>query len=683
MEITREIFWNVGSGVRIPIYLLGLIVVIILVYGLVKHIRLWRIGKPENRIDKPFKRILSFLLFGLGHKRILKEPYPGIMHLFLFWGFLVLLIGTAIIFFQEDFTKLFFNKTFIFGNFYLVFSFLLDLFGLLAIIGVLLALFGRYVLKPKRLDNKFEDALVLILLFFILLTGFTNEGLRIASTSPEFEKWSFVGWQLGKLFLAMGSGETSFESLHLISWWIHIILAFGFIGYISYSKLLHLISSPLNQFFRSFSPKGEVKPILDIENAETFGVAKLSEFTWKQLFDTDACTRCGRCQDNCPAYLSEKPLSPKKAIQDLKDHLVLQGKSSSQNELSEDQSPPIAGNVITEDELWACTTCGVCQEVCPVFVEMVDKVVDLRRYLVLMESKFAPEVKLFFKNMETNYNPWTIGFATRGDWAKDLKVKILAEDSNVDFLFWVGCAGSFDERNKKVSRTLVNLLEKAGINFGILGTEEMCCGETLRRMGNEYLAQILMQQNIELFNKYGIKKIITFCPHCFNTFKNEYPQFGSSTGSLSRAKSREGVYEVFHHTEFLWDLIEKKRLKLNTSVEMNVIYHDSCYLGRYNNIYDAPRKLLESIKDTQLSEMKRKKDRSFCCGAGGGRMWMEETLGKRINQMRVDQAVETNASVLATACPYCLTMLGDGIKEKGVEQLISAFDVAELVEKAL
>ncbi|MCK4427796.1 MAG: 4Fe-4S dicluster domain-containing protein [candidate division Zixibacteria bacterium] len=670
MEITREIFWNVGSGVRIPVYLLGLIVVIILVYGFVKHIRLWRIGKPETRVDKPFKRILSFLLFGLGHKRILKEPYPGIMHLFLFWGFLVLLIGTAIIFFQEDFTKLFFDKSFISGNFYLIFSFLLDLFGLLAIIGVLLALFRRYVLKPKRLDNKFEDALVLILLFFILLTGFTNEGLRIASTSPDFERWSFVGWQFSKLFSALGSSETSFKSLHLVSWWIHIILAFGFIGYISYSRLLHLISSPLNQFFRSFSPKGEVKPILDIENAETFGVAKLSEFTWKQLFDTDACTRCGRCQDNCPAHLSEKPLSPKKAIQDLKDHLTSQGKSSSQKETSEDQSPPIAGNVITEDELWACTTCGACQEVCPVFVEVVDKVVDLRRYLVLMESKFAPEVKLFFKNMETNYNPWTIGFATRGDWAKDLKVKTLAEDSNVDFLLWIGCAGSFDERNKKVSRTLVNLLEKAEVNFGILGSEEMCCGETARRMGNEYLAQILMQQQIEKFNKYGIKKIITYCPHCFNTFKNEYPQFG-------------GNYQVFHHTEFLWDLIKTKKLKLNTSVQMNVVYHDSCYLGRYNNIYDAPRKLLESIKDIKLSEMKRRKDRSFCCGAGGGRMWMEETLGRRINQMRVDQAVETNASVLATACPYCLTMLGDGIKEKGVEQLISAFDVAELVEKAL
>lgn len=670
MEITREIFWNVGSGVRIPVYLLGLIVVIILVYGLVKHIRLWRIGKPENRVDKPLKRILSFLVFGLGHKRILKEPYPGIMHLFLFWGFLILLIGTAIIFFQEDFTKLFFNKTFIFGNFYLIFSFLLDLFGLLAIIGVLLALFRRYVLKPKRLDNRFEDGLVLGSLLLILITGFTNEGLRIASSTPEFEKWSFLGWQFSKLFLTLGSTESSFESLHLISWWIHIILAFGFIGYISYSKLLHLISSPLNQFFRSFTPKGEVKPILDIENAETFGVAKLSEFTWKQLFDTDACTRCGRCQDNCPAYLSEKPLSPKKVIQDLKEQLLLQGKTSSEKETSEDQDQPIAGNLITEDELWACTTCGACQEVCPVFVEVVDKVVDMRRYLVLMESKFAPEVKLFFKNMETNYNPWTIGFATRGDWAKDLKVKILSEDSNVDFLFWVGCAGSFDERNKKVSRTLVNLLQKANVNFGILGTEEMCCGETLRRMGNEYLAQILMQQNIELFNKYGVKKIITFCPHCFNTFKNEYPQFG-------------GVYEVFHHTEFLWDLIQKGKLKLKTSVEMNVVYHDSCYLGRYNNIYDAPRKLLESIEDTKLFEMKRKEDRSFCCGAGGGRMWMEETLGKRINQMRVDQAVQTNASVLASACPYCLTMLGDGIKEKGVEQLISAFDVAELVEKAL
>ena len=669
MEVTREIFWNVGSGVRWPVYGLGLIVIIIFIYGLTKHIRLWRMGKPENRLDNISKRVGSLFLFGLFHKRILKEPYPGITHLFLFWGFLILLLGTILIFIQEDLTKLFFGKVFIQGGFYLFFSFVLDLFGLLAIIGIILAAFRRYVLKPDRLDNKPEDLISLILIFLVLITGFFNEGLRIAVTRPDFERYSFVGWEISRLFVSPQESGDSLRTLHAIFWWVHLLLAFGFIGYVAYSKLLHLITSALNQFFRSFAPQGEIKPILDIENQESFGVAKLQDFTWKQLLDSDACTRCGRCQDSCPAYLSQKPLSPKKVIQDLKNHLSSQGKNLRIGKDADEQITPIAGNVVSEDELWACTTCGACQQACPVFVEVIDKVVDLRRYLVLMESKFAPEVKLFFKNMETNYNPWTIGFATRADWAKDLNLKILAENPDVDYLLFVGCAGSFDERNKKVTRSLVGLLQKAGVNFGILGAEEICCGETARRMGNEYLAQILMQQNIELFNKYEIKKIITLCPHCFNTFKNEYHQFG-------------GNYQVFHHTEFLWGLLKEGKLRFKTGVEMTVVYHDSCYLGRHNDIYDAPRELLRSIKDVKLVEMEQNREESFCCGAGGGRMWMEETIGTRINHMRVDQAASTNAPVVATACPYCLTMLGDGIKEKGMEDHMTVFDLAELLEKA-
>jgi Fe-S oxidoreductase/nitrate reductase gamma subunit len=669
MEITREIFWNVGAWVRWPVYGLGLIVIVIFVWGLVKHIRLWRSGKPENRYDRIGKRITSFLSFGLLHRRILKEPFPGITHLFLFWGFVVLLLGTILIFIQEDITLLLFGTTFLHGSFYLIFSFVLDLFGLLAIIGVLLLAFRRYVLRLDRLDNKPEDLISLILVFLVLLTGFLNEGVRIAVTRPDFERYSFVGWEISKLFIAPGQSVESSRALHALLWWIHMLLAFGFIGYLAYSKLLHLITSPLNQFFRSFAPSGEVKPIPDIENQETFGVAKLQEFTWKQLLDTDACTRCGRCQDNCPAYLSGKPLSPKKVIQDLKDHFHVSGKSLNKAEEKKDV-PPIAGSVISEDELWACTTCGACHQACPVLIEVIDKVVDLRRYLVLMESRFSPEVKLFFKNMETNFNPWTIGFSTRGDWAKDLDLKTLSEKSDVEYLLFVGCAGSFDERNKKVTRSLVNLLQKAGVSFGILGVEEICCGETARRMGNEYLAQILMQQNVELFDKYGIKKIVSLCPHCFNTFKNEYHQFG-------------GNYQVFHHTEFLWNLFKEGKLSCKTSVEMTATYHDSCYLGRHNNLYDAPRKLLGSIRDARLVEMEKTREKSFCCGAGGGRMWMEETLGKRINHLRVDQIASCGASIVATACPYCLTMLGDGVKEKGMENDLAVYDLAELLEKAM
>ncbi len=668
MEITREIFWNVGSWVRWPVYGLGLLAIIIFILGLIKRMRLWRIGKPEIRNDHIFKRIGTVLTYGLLHKRILKEPYPGIMHLFIFWGFLLLLIGTALIFFQEDFTKVVFDKVFIHGNFYLTFSFILDLFGMLAIIGVLLTAFRRYILKPERLDNRTEDAIGLCLIFLVLVTGFINEGLRIAVTRPDFERYSFVGWEISKLFPSSEQGIASLRTAHAIGWWVHALLAFTFIGFVAYSKLIHLITSPMNQFFRSFSPQGEIKPITDIESQETFGVVKLEDFTWKQLLDTDACTRCGRCQDNCPAHLSGKPLSPKKVIQDLRNHLNQSAKNPKQQGVGQAEIVPIGGNVITEDELWACTTCAACQEVCPVFVQVIDKVVDLRRYLVLMESKFSPEVKLFFKNMETNYNPWTIGFATRADWAKDLHLRNLAENKEVDYLLWVGCSGSFDERNKKVSRSLVSLLQKAGVNFGILGTEEMCCGETARRMGNEYLAQILMQQNIELFNNYGIKKIITLCPHCFNTFKNEYHQFN-------------GNYQVFHYSELLWDLFREVKLKWKTGIEMSAVYHDSCYLGRHNSVYNAPRNLLSSIPDMKLVEAKRNRGKSFCCGAGGGRMWMEETLGKRINHLRVEQLGESGASVVATACPYCLTMLEDGIKEKGMEGKMSVMDITEILEK--
>jgi Fe-S oxidoreductase/nitrate reductase gamma subunit len=670
MEITREIFWNVGGWTRWPVYGLGLIVVIIFVLGLVKRIRLWRTGKPENRYDHIGRRVWSFLSSGLFHGRILKEPYPGITHLFLFWGFVVLLLGTLLIFIQEDITLLLFGTTFIHGSFYLVFSFVLDLFGLLAVIGLILLAFRRYVLRPDRLDNKPEDLISLVLVFLVLLTGFLSEGIRIAVTRPDFERYSFVGWETSKLFGPSEAAAAGLRPLHAIFWWVHLLLAFGFIGYVAYSRLLHLITSPLNQFFKSFAPAGEVRPILDIENQETFGVAKLQDFTWKQLLDADACTRCGRCQDNCPAYLSEKPLSPKKLIQDLKNHLSAQAKSLGRGEAKEEEVPPIAGKVISEDELWACTTCGACHQACPVFIEVIDKAVDLRRYLVLMESKFSPEVKLFFKNMETNYNPWTIGFSTRGDWAKDLDLNILSEKGGVDCLLFVGCAGSFDERNRKVTRSLVSLMQRANVSFGILGSEEICCGETARRMGNEYLAQILMQQNVEIFSKYGVKKIITLCPHCFNTLKNEYHQF-------------DGNYEVYHHTQFLWNLIKEGKLKIESGAEMTVTYHDSCYLGRHNGIYGIPRELVRSIKKAKLVEMERNREKSFCCGAGGGRMWMEETIGTRINHMRVDQAASANAPIVATACPYCLTMFEDGVKEKGMEGKLRIFDLAELLEKAL
>jgi Fe-S oxidoreductase len=448
-----------------------------------------------------------------------------------------------------------------------------------------------------------------------------------------------------------------------------MFLALGLIALLGYTKLLHIITSGANQYFRSFAPKGELKPIPDIENTETFGVGKIEEFTWKQLLDGEACTRCGRCQERCPAYLSEKPLNPKKLTLDLKEHLYEMKPYLLSNSKSEKERKPLIGGAILEDEIWSCTTCRACMEECPVFIEHIDKIVEMRRNLVLMQSIFPNEVKLVFKNMETNYNPWGIGFSQRADWAKEQNVKIRAEEKG-EYLFWVGCSGSFDDRNKKVSKAIVKILQAAKVDFAILGEEETCCGDSARRIGNEYLAQILMQGNIEIFKNYEVKKIITMCPHCYNTFKNEYHQFN-------------GNYEVYHHTEFIFNLIKTGKLSLKNGQSLNLTYHDSCYLGRYNNIYSEPREVLKSLGKIEFKELDWKKERSFCCGAGGGRMWMEESLGKRINQMRVEQIVEKNVNTVATACPYCLTMLEDGVKEKGQTEKISVFDLAELVEKSL
>ncbi|HEX9916387.1 MAG TPA: heterodisulfide reductase-related iron-sulfur binding cluster [candidate division Zixibacteria bacterium] len=668
MEITREIFWNVGAGIRIIIYILAIIPLLFLIWGIYKKIKLWRIGKPEKKFDKIGKRILSFVSFGFFHQRFFRDLYPGLMHFFIFWGFVVLFLGTAVVMFQDDIASPLFGIFFFHSYFYLYFSLILDLFGLLLIIGIGMALFRRYILKPKRLDNILDDAVVLILLLAIATGGFLNEALRISATKPQFEVWSFVGWNLSKLFWNLN--PNSIRILHLISWWIHLALALFFISYITYSKLLHILSSSLNIFFRSFEPKGRIPAILDIENQETFGVDRVEQFNWKQLLDTDACTRCGRCQDNCPAYLSQKPLSPKKVNQDIKANLQARTRELLGKDKKGTPSVALIGGSVKEDEIWSCTTCYACHQACPVLIEHIDKIVDMRRHLVLMQSRFPNELKNLFKNMETNYNPWAFGYQARADWAKDLGIKLAREDKNFDILYWVGCSGSFDDRNKKVSRALVKILKTAKVNFAILGNEEMCCGETARRIGNEYLAQILMRGNIEILKKYGVRRILVTCPHGYNAFKNEYREFG-------------GDFEVIHHTELIWNLIKDNKIKLKSQNEKSITYHDSCYLGRYNGIYDAPREIITRLSQKKLNEVKLSKSKSFCCGAGGGRMWMEENLGKRINQMRIEQLNSTGSEVISTACPYCLTMLEDGVKEKTLEEKLCVKDIAELVEELI
>jgi Fe-S oxidoreductase/nitrate reductase gamma subunit len=691
----REVFWNAHSFEPL-LFLFTAIAMAIFAYGVYHRWQLWKaMGKDEIRWDQLPLRIKSLIMNGFFQVKTWKDVYPGIMHGLIFFGFFVLIFGAAFDAGEFHVTEPLFGWAFNRGSFYLGFAFLMQTFGLCVLIGVLMAAFRRYVQKPDRLgykgtpDNTTDDAIALLFIFGIIVTGFLISALRIHVTYQEtpWEWVRFVSWGIATYVLA-GVDTSTTLTLHKIMWWTHTFIALGFIAYIPYSRLLHIITTPANHFLMSLKPTGYVEPIRDFETAESFGVSKLEEFTWKQIFDADACTRCGRCQDGCPAYLSGKHLSPKKLVQDIKTHWLEKAPLAAAKAIvpaaegAEAAAPPVeaaegaapekalVGEVVSMHELWDCTNCMYCMENCSASIEHVPKIIDMRRYKVLTEADFAPELQLTYRNMENNSNPWGIGAHMRGDWAKELGVKTLAEDPNVEYLFYVGCSGSFDDRGKKISVAFVRILQAAGVSFGILGTEEGCCGDSAMRGGNEYLFQSQAQANIEIMNGYGVKKIIAICPHGYNCIKKDYPNFG-------------GNYEVYHHTEIIADLITKGKIKLSKALDGTFTYHDSCFLGRYNQVYDQPRSILNAIPGMKLAEMERNLSKSFCCGAGGARMWMEEDVGDRINNMRTDQAAATNAGTVAVGCPFCLTMFSDGIKDRQLSEKMVALDISEIVVKAM
>ncbi len=634
-----------------------LIALTIFFIGIKRRYQLWMMGQPADQVQGIGRRLVDVVVYALGHRRILRELYPGLMHVFVF-------CACAIPFFIILAVQFTFSTPLLVGN---LFSFFLDAVGCCGLIGIGLAAYRRYVQKPDRLsDSRADDAIALIWIALIIVLGFCVEGLRLNITA-ESGTWAPAGYAFSWLFSVAPTATQI--NLHKILWRAHLFVVLGLIASIPYTKFLHLITSALNIFLRPYGPPGVLRKIDDFETAETFGAARLEDFTRVQLFHLDACTRCGRCQDACPAHLTDKPLSPKTLIQNLKAHL------------DEKLTPPMAenapaeklliGEVIQHDTVWSCTMCLNCHFQCPVFITTVDKTIEMRRNLVLMESNFPVEVQAVFKNMENNSNPWGIGRHMRGEWAQELGVPTMADAGDVEILLYAGCAGAFDDRYKKVSSAVVKNLQKAGIRFAILGTEEGCCGDSARRIGNEYLYDTLVQYNIGVFQQYGINKILTICPHCHNALKNEYRQYGISL-------------DVVHHSEFLCDLIHQGKIALNGAEKpMNVCYHDSCFLGRYNDIYEQPRTLLKAINGVCLVEMDRNLDRSFCCGAGGGRMWMEEHLGRRINEARVEQALEKQPDAIATACPYCLTMFEDGLKTKNVFDDVKVFDIAEYIANAI
>lgn len=632
--------------------------------GIYDRYRLWKVGAPEKRPESWLKGIVRFIDNSLLHLRILRETVPGVMHLLLFSAFAVCALGTLSVAVTEDL-----NIPLFYGWYYLILSLAMDILGFAALIGIAIAFWRRYMTTTPGLDNQLTDLVSLGLLKAIFVTGFLLEGLRIALLGDPWFMWNPVGWLVSLPFA--GLDKALLKTLHVTTWWIHLFFSFGFIAYIPYSKFFHIITGPFNQILAKDKACTALTPLnMEDESIEQFGVAQIQQFTWKQLLDGDACIRCGRCEVNCPAHLTDKPLSPKKLIQDLNQHLNEQGPVLLKGNMKEEDAKMLVPDVIEEETIWACTTCGSCEEQCPVFVEHVEKIIDMRRNLMMMESNFPHEAQAVFKGMERYGNPWGIGRG-EADWiGKELQIQSLSENKDVEYLYFVGCAGTFDERNRKVTTAVIKLLQYAGVSFGVLGKEQTCCGDSARRLGNEYLYQSLVAGNVEQWKGYGVKKIITSCPHCLNTIKNEYPQFG-------------GQFEMIHHSVLLAQLVAAGKIKPTKAIEASCTYHDSCYLGRYNDIYDEPRALITAIPGLKPQEMERNQEKGFCCGAGGGRMWLEETIGTRINEERTEQALATGATLVLTACPYCLTMIDDGTKSKNVDETVKTKDIAEVLWESL
>jgi len=661
---TREVFGGIPSSLKIAFYVM---MSILLVYGAVlfsQRVKNWTRGKPDDRRTTPknVKRRLGDFRAGVYMQTLLRDPAAGIMHSLIYFSFLVLLAVTTILEINHQIPE---SWKFLNGNVYMAYSFIGDFAGLCLFVGVMWAIVRRYIQRPYRIriKTKPEHAVILGVFLAITVTGFGTEAWRIAETGmPAFEKWSFVSWPIANLI----KNNSNLAGGHQVWWILHIFSFFAFLVILPVTMLRHMFTSPLNMYLKDRErPKGAMKPMPNLleTELESFGASTIEDFTWKQLLDLDACTMCGRCTSVCPAHATGKSLDPREIV--LKSGEVMAATGTPQ------VSPPLgvvaeitvsANSLferVTPEEVWACTSCKACDEICPVNIEILDKILDMRRYLSLMESNFPTELGNAYRSMENTGNPWGMSQADRGDWAEKFEgIEILDGSSplEAEYLYWVGCAGSFDDKNKKVTQAMAQLLQRSGISFSILGPSEMCTGDPARRSGNEYIFQMLATQNIETLNGMGVKKIITQCPHCFNTLANEYPQMG-------------GNYEVVHHSQFLEFLIDSGKLDLsNAKLEERVVYHDSCYLGRHNDVYMAPRNVIGSLGGIEIVEASRNGTQGMCCGAGGGRMWMEESTGKQINIERSHELLRTGATKIAVACPFCYIMIDDGVKAQGVEE---------------
>jgi len=653
----RDTFWNVPGWAQVALYVGAVVAVTVFVYGLAQRVRLWRGGRPEHRFDRIPERIALVLKHALGQARTLSQAYPGVMHAMVFWGFLALFMGTVLATIDYDITLPFFDYKLLRGPFYLAYEAVLDLFGLFFVLGLGMALWRRFVLRPDRIDPTARFAGLLALLLVINVTGFVMEACRLAAVRPAWAPWSPVGWALGQGMLAAGMSESALRATHLSVWLFHAAVSLAFVAIVPYSYFVHLLTTPLNIFFAKLGPRGEIPAIANLEAAENLGVSKLEEFSWKRRLDFDACVECGRCQAVCPAHMAGTALSPKQVIVKLKRHM--------HGELP----GPIHGELIRPEELWACTTCMACVEECPAFIDIVDTIIDLRRYLALSEGALPSTAPQSLQNIQRAGNPWGLPAGERLAWAHGLDVPVMEPGKEVEYLYWVGCSASYDRRNQAIARAVVKILRAAGVSFGVM-QEERCHGEVARRLGEEYLYQTLQQENIKAINRYRFRKVITHCPHCFNTIKNEFPQFG-------------GTYEVLHHSQVIDELIRAGRIKPTKALDATFAFHDSCYLGRYNGILEAPRSVARSVPGLRVVELPRNRARGLCCGGGGGHMWMEVKSKKRVNLIRVEEILEAKVDTVGTGCPFCLAMLDLGRKVKGADETLQVKDVSELVAESL
>ena len=638
-----------------------------------KLIEYLKLAKPDNRFDSVYQRIIQTLVVAIGQTKILRDKKAGPIHAGIFWGFLILLFSAA----NSVFTGFGVNHLFNYlGPVFTIITILTDIFCVLIIISVIWALFRRYVQKIKRLQvehEKIEAAAILMTIFFIV-TFLLLENASLIVLNGDAD-WAFrpVAAIISN-FIPYSSAET----LHSVSFWVHILFILGFMNYLPFSKHLHVLTSVPNVFLSNIGPVNKLSNInFEDESITQYGVKDVEDFRWKTLLDGYTCTHCGRCTSVCPANLTGKVLDPRGVIVQIRErtmdkmpilnNIKQKGNYSVTNEDQEILDKKFIGDYQSFDALWQCTTCGACMQECPVNIEHVPAIIEMRRSMVLMDAEFPELLMGAFGNIETNATPWAFSPSERADWADGLDINMAADVQEFDILFWVGCAGSFDDRAKQVSVAFSKLMKKAGINFAILGTEEQCNGDVARRGGNEYLADMMIKANIETLTQYKFKQIVATCPHCFNTLKNEYPTFGAN-------------YEVIHHTQFIMQLIKEGKLTLKDNKDYldGLAYHDSCYLGRYNNIYNEPRQTLMTVPGLNIREVERSKDKGLCCGAGGAQMFMEETEGKRVNIERTEELLSTGAKTIAVNCPFCMTMISDGVKAKEAEE-VKVKDISEII----